>query len=45
MRIFLSYASEQYSIAEEMFLALRNGGHQVFFRSRQNDQLNSQPVS
>jgi hypothetical protein len=31
MRIFLSYASENRPFAEEMALALRNDGHEVFF--------------
>ncbi len=31
MRIFLSYASEDRSVAEEVALALKTDGHQVFF--------------
>ena len=34
MRIFISYASEQFDTAKRLNLGLLNSGNDVFFRSR-----------
>jgi hypothetical protein len=46
MKIFLSYAAEDRARAEEIALALRNDGHEVFFdRSRRSGGENYHRVN